>query len=272
MDTSHPSKKALWEWFCRTSDEEAPPDSEGIEAHVAACVSCQEYGGTISAFREGIKGLKREDLDPRTQCPDSWTFVRYAEGQLQNPVTREYINSHIAFCPDCFEELIHLRAKPFSWDILHNVEHARRPVFFATGIGRKKLAIGPNRYDLDLTWEAPNALLGEDGCLRCRIRASWVTTPSPLKINVMLAGQIPEPSPGASAELTEDKTVVGNYETTPQGNGEVVVKMKFRAIYILRFEFEHWPERRLLFSPFQHVSDVEVQRPSEAKDARRSRA
>jgi hypothetical protein len=271
MDTSHPSKDFLWEWFCRTPGEEAPPDSEGIEAHVATCVSCQDYGKTISGFREGIKGLKSEDLGPRTRCPDSWTFVRYAEGALENPVTREYINSHVAFCRDCFEELIHLRAKPFSWDILHKVQHARRPIFFATGIGRKKLAVGPNCYDLDLTWEAPNALLGEDGCLRCQIRASKVTTPSPLKINVIRAGQIPEPS-GASAELTEDKTVVGNYETTPEGNGELLVKVKFRDIYILQFEFQHFPTRLLMVSPFHHVLDADVQRPSNRKQVRRSRA
>src|SRR6266852_1873431 len=132
MDESHPSTATLWEWFCRTPDEEAPPDSEGIEAHVASCVSCQEYGRTISSFQEGLKRFKREDLGPRTPCPDSWTFVRYAGGELENPVAREYINSHVAFCQDCFEELLHLRANPFSWGILHNVEHARRPIFFAT--------------------------------------------------------------------------------------------------------------------------------------------
>jgi len=192
---------------------------------------------------------------------------------LENPVAREYINSHVAFCQDCFEELLHLRANPFSWGILHNVEHARRPIFFATGIGRRKLGIGPNRYDLDLTWEAPNALLGEDACLHCRIRASRVTTQSPLKINVMLAGHIPQAaSPDASAELTEKEVLVENYETTPQGNGEFVIKMKFRAIYILQFKFEHWPERLLLVSPFHHVSAAEVQKPSDARGTRRSSA
>jgi len=66
----------------------------------------------------GLKLLSAEDLKPHTPCPDSWTFALYMQGQVDEE-TRRKINSHIAFCSDCYREYVAL-ADPD--DVMKQVE------------------------------------------------------------------------------------------------------------------------------------------------------
>jgi len=55
----------------------------------------------------GLKLLSAKDLEPVTPCPDSWTFALYVQRQVDEG-TRRTINSHIAFCGECYREYLAL--------------------------------------------------------------------------------------------------------------------------------------------------------------------
>jgi hypothetical protein len=55
----------------------------------------------------GLKLLSADDMKPSTPCPDSWTFALYVQGQVDEQ-TRRTINSHIAFCSECYREYVSL--------------------------------------------------------------------------------------------------------------------------------------------------------------------
>lgn len=70
------------------------------------------------ALDAGLRLLSADDLKPGTPCPDSWTFALYVQGRVDEE-TRRKINSHMAFCNECYPEYLAL-AEPE--DIMKEVE------------------------------------------------------------------------------------------------------------------------------------------------------
>src|SRR5437016_7550775 len=61
--------------------------------------------GTV--LDEGLKLLAGKKIKPLGECPDPETFVRFVQGQV-DAETQKSINSHIAFCDECYREYLAL--------------------------------------------------------------------------------------------------------------------------------------------------------------------
>lgn len=61
-------------------------------------------------FRQALKALRPEDLRPSSPCPDSETMVSYVMGTASEEAQKD-INSHIAFCDDCWDDYVALAGR-----------------------------------------------------------------------------------------------------------------------------------------------------------------
>jgi len=93
-----------------------------IDAHLSNCVSCRD--ALFHALQENTGTLRRSLLPARDEshCLDDQTMTGYVRGQL-DVVDREVVETHIALCPRCAEDIaslmvFHEQMLRFDWTTL----------------------------------------------------------------------------------------------------------------------------------------------------------
>lgn len=80
-----------------------------IDTHLSGCVSCRD--ALFHALQENTGTLRRSLLPARDEshCLDDQTMTGYVRGQL-DATDREVVETHIALCPRCAEDIASLQA------------------------------------------------------------------------------------------------------------------------------------------------------------------
>src|SRR5439155_1086043 len=83
-------------------------ERRAVEEHLASCGECREYVSFVTGFNEPLTELTEREFASHEGCPDSWTLVSHAKGDVDEETAR-HLRVHLLFCDDCAEEYYALR-------------------------------------------------------------------------------------------------------------------------------------------------------------------